>query len=136
MGLRAHSDGYTLIEVLVAFTILALALTVLLRIFSGGLRNVSVSADYAQAVLIAESQLAAAEAGNTLSAGVTHGKAGERFEWTRTVSDYTPFPGYAVSAKNIPAYRVSVSVEWPHGNSTRSIDLATVRLLHAEEPGS
>ena len=45
MGLRTHSNGYTLIEVLVAFTILALALTVLLRIFSGGLRNVSVSSD-------------------------------------------------------------------------------------------
>jgi len=58
--LDGRQSGYTLIEVLVAFMILALALTVLLRIFSGGLRNVSVSSDYAIATLIAESRLAGA----------------------------------------------------------------------------
>ena len=57
--LAVRQSGYTLIEVLVAFMILALALTVLMRIFSGGLRNVSVSSDYAVATLIAESRLAA-----------------------------------------------------------------------------
>ena len=57
---RRHSRGYTLVEVLVAFVILAMALSVLLRIFSGGVRNVGVSSDYAKAVLIAESRLATA----------------------------------------------------------------------------
>jgi len=50
-------QGYSLIEVLVAFTILALTLTVLFRIFSGGLRNVDAAADYAMAVLVAEGKL-------------------------------------------------------------------------------
>ncbi len=133
---KFHSRGYTLIEVLVAFMILALALTVLLRIFSGGLRNVSVSSDYAQAALIAESQLAVAGLGGRLSPGVSRGEVDERFQWTQTVSAYSPFPGYAASAKNIPAFYVSVTVEWPHGNGTRSIDLATVRLLRVEDHGS
>ena len=59
MRSERRSGGYTLIEVLVAFMIMAMALTVLLRIFSGGVRNIDVSSDYARAVLIAESQLAA-----------------------------------------------------------------------------
>ena len=64
---RRRSRGYTLVEVLVAFVIMAMALTVLLRIFSGGVRNVALSSDYAKAVLIAESRLATAGIDDTLA---------------------------------------------------------------------
>ena len=80
---RRRSRGYTLIEVLVAFVILAMALTVLLRIFSGGVRNVAVSSDYAKAVLIAESRLATAGIDDTLAPGETDGIENGRFRWTR-----------------------------------------------------
>jgi len=123
-----RQSGYTLIEVLVAFMILALALTVLLRIFSGGLRNVSVSSDYAIATLIAESQLAAAGIDIPLRPGETSGTEGERFEWTVNVQDYQPWPGYRSAAKGLDAYSVTVTVEWPHGDNTRSVGLSTVRL--------
>ena len=126
--LAGRQSGYTLIEVLVAFMILALALTVLLRIFSGGLRNVSVSSDYATATLIAESRLAAAGIDVPLRPGETSGTEGERFEWTVSVQDYQPWPGYRSAARGLDAYRVTVTVEWPHGDNTRSVGLSTVRL--------
>jgi general secretion pathway protein I len=129
--LGGRQTGYTLIEVLVAFMILALALTVLLRIFSGGLRNVSVSSDYATATLIAESRLAAAGIDIPLTPGETSGTEGERFEWTVNVQDYLPWPGYRSAARGVDAYRVTVTVEWPNGNNTRSVGLSTVRL-HTE----
>ncbi len=127
--LDVRQSGYTLIEVLVAFMILALALTVLMRIFSGGLRNVSVSSDYAVATLIAESRLAAAGIDIPLRPGETSGTEGERFEWTVSVQDYQPWPGYRSAAKGVDAYRVTVTVEWPHGDNTRRVGLSTVRLL-------
>ena len=133
---RRHNQGYTLIEVLVAFMIMALALTVLLRIFSGGLRNISVSSDYAQAVLIAESRLAAAGIDGPLFPGETTGFDGEQFEWTRRVTEYLPSPGYSTSDENLRAWHVTVSVEWPNGSNTRSIDVSTLRLLYDEESGS
>jgi general secretion pathway protein I len=126
-----RQSGYTLIEVLVAFMILALALTVLMRIFSGGLRNVSVSSDYATATLIAESRLAAAGIDVPLVPGETSGTEGERFEWTVSVQDYEPWPGYRSAAKGVDAYHVTVTVEWPHGDNTRRVGLSTVRL-HTE----
>ena len=126
--LDGRQSGYTLIEVLVAFMILALALTVLLRIFSGGLRNVSVSSDYATATLIAESRLAAAGIDVPLRPGETSGTEGERFAWTINVQDYQPFPGYRSAAKGVDAYRVTVKVEWPHGDKMRRVGLSTVRL--------
>ena len=124
------SRGYTLIEVLVAFMILALSLTVLLRIFSGGLRNIAVSSDYSRAALIAESQLAAAAVGRQLSPGVAHGSVDDTFHWTRSIREYTPFPKYSPAATATQAYYVTVTVEWPHGDRTRSVDLATVHLAH------
>jgi general secretion pathway protein I len=126
--LAVRQSGYTLIEVLVAFMILALALTVLMRIFSGGLRNVSVSSDYAIATVIAEARLAAAGIDVPLRPGETSGTEGERFEWTVSVQDYQPWPGYRSAAKGVDAYRVTVTVEWPNGNNTRSVGLSTVRL--------
>ena len=128
MRFDRRQSGYTLIEVLVAFMILALALTVLLRIFSGGLRNVSVSSDYATATLIAESRLAAAGIDVPLRPGETSGTEGERFEWTVNVQDYQPWPGYRSAARGLEAYRVTVTVEWPHGDRTRTVGLSTVRL--------
>jgi len=131
-----RNSGYTLIEVLVAFVILALAMTVLLRIFSGGVRNVSVSSEYARAVLIAESRLASAGIGSVLSPGETSGIEDERFEWTQTVREYSPSFDYKASVQKVPAYYVTVSVQWPHATGTRSIDLSTVRLLYNEGRGS
>ena len=127
--LAVRQSGYTLIEVLVAFMILALALTVLMRIFSGGLRNVSVSSDYAVATLIAESRLAAAGIDVPLAPGEMSGTEGERFEWTVSVQDYQPWPGYRSATKGVDAYRVTVTVEWPHGDNTRRVGLSTVRLI-------
>jgi general secretion pathway protein I len=126
--LDVRQSGYTLIEVLVAFMILALALTVLMRIFSGGLRNVSVSSDYAVATLIAESRLAAAGIDMPLAPGEMSGTEGERFAWTVSVQDYQPWPGYRSAAKGVDAYRVTVTVEWPHGDNTRRVGLSTIRL--------
>jgi len=131
-----RNSGYTLIEVLVAFVILALALTVLLRIFSGGVRNVSVSSDYARAVLIAESRLASAGIEGVLSLGETSGIENERFEWTQTVQEYSPSLDYKASVQTVPAYYVTVSVQWPHATGTRSIDLSTVHLLRKENSRS
>jgi general secretion pathway protein I len=125
---RDFSRGYTLVEVLVAFVILAMTLTVLLRIFSGGVRNIAVSADYARAVLIAESQLAAAGIDEPFYAGETSGIEDEDFEWTRSVTPYHPGVGYTSQVKDLKAWHVEVTVEWPRGDSFRSIDLSTVRL--------
>jgi len=132
---RKRSRGYTLVEVLVAFMIMALALTVLLRIFSNGVRSVAVSSDYAQAVLIGESRLATAGVDDMLAPGETSGVDGKEFSWTRRVVEYQPAADYSTYVKGTRAYYVTVTVTWPNGDKQRSIDLSTVKLLH-ERRGS
>ena len=69
MTVKSRSCGYTLIEVLIAMMILALSLTVIFRIFSGGLRNIGIASDYSHAVMVAESVLAATGVTEALEPG-------------------------------------------------------------------
>lgn len=121
---RLQQGGYTLIEVLVAFVILAMTLTILFRIFSAGMRNIGVASQYSEAVLIAEAQLDSPGFGEPLVPGRTEGVTDQRYRWTRTVTGLQsdaidPVPG---------AFQISVSVEWPTLTGSRRIELSTVRL--------
>ena len=130
---RRHA-GYTLIEVLVAMVILALSLTVLLRIFSGGLRNISVSEDYAHAILIAEAKLESAGAGSLLAPGYSDGLSGDKYHWTQTVEVYSPYPGTDTTQMPLDAYTVTIDVEWPHDDRMRQVSLSSIKLADMRRP--
>ena len=122
------TQGYTLIEVLVAMAILAMSLTVLFRIFSTGLLNVDVSADYARAVIVAEAQLAAAGLDVELRQGQTEGAVNERFHWMRSVENYVLAGQSDDQEMPVSAFLVTVAVEWQHRGRTRQVSLNSIRL--------
>jgi general secretion pathway protein I len=126
MSPRHTAQGFTLIEVLVAFMILTLSLSVLFRIFSGGLNNVAVAGDYAQAVLVAESQLAVVGRSEPLVAGQTYGESGERFRWRRVIEDYMPWE--VETALPVSGYRVTVEVSWTRNGRDQRIILNSLRV--------
>ncbi len=123
-----HIQGYTLIEVLVAMAILAMSLSVLFRIFSTGLLNVDVSADYARAVIVMETQLTAAGLDAELRQGQTEGTVDERFYWLRTVDDYVLTRESGDQKIPVSAFLVTVAVEWEHRGRTRRVSLNSIRL--------
>lgn len=128
MNAKRRCRAYTLIEVLVAMMILALALTVIFRIFGGGLNKISIASDYARAVMIAESVLAATGNTEILRPGESSGSLFEKYRWTRTVRPYQADGEPAYENLPLNVYRVSVVVEWPASNGDRSLDLSTLKL--------
>src|SRR5260370_39045301 len=90
-GLNQH--GFSLLEVLAAFVILALVGTALFRLFSGALGNAALSDEYSRATLYAESRLAALGVETPLREGVQQ-RTSEDGYYARTVKiqPYTP-PG-------------------------------------------
>lgn len=131
----ARQRGFSLIEILVAFSILALALGVLLNIFSGGLRSAIVSEEYQQALAIAESQLARVGFDLMVEDGVVTGVEQGKFSWR---IQGTPFEVPQVKKDQAPlaalirAYKVQVSVEWEEGQDSRSVVLNTIRLAKVQ----
>ena len=103
-------------------------LTVLLRIFSTGLRSISVSDDYARAILVAEAQLESANVSSSVASNSVSGVAGQKYHWTRTVEDYLPYPASESITVPLNAYTVTVNVEWPYNDGLREVSLSTIKL--------
>jgi len=84
-----HQRGFTLLEVIVAFALLALALTLLLGSLSSASRQVRESADSSRATLHAQSLLAQLGAGEVLQPGRQEGGFdGDRYRWQLDVAPF------------------------------------------------
>lgn len=91
-----HQRGFTLLEVIVAFALLALALTLLLGSLSGATRQVRAADDASRAALHAQSLIAQIGVGEILQPGRREGQFEDgRFQWTL---DITPYVDPAVTA--------------------------------------
>ena len=139
--MQARQRGFSLLEVLVAFTILALSLAVLMRIFSGSLRNADVTRDQAQAVALAQSLLASAGVEATLVPGESTGVLDDKFRWLLRVGPFVeePRPGEAAAVRSLlpmDLWEVAVRVAWD-GDSRlpeRTLTLTTLRVQPPTTP--
>ncbi len=132
---RPRNAGFSLIEVLAAFVILALVATALFRLFSGSLNNASAAEEWSRALLLAESQLDIAASAQTLKEGTERGsEAGGRIQWESRVDPYLP-PGTspdlerAAEALGTRLYRVTTEVKFPGAiKGERTLSLTTIKL--------
>ncbi len=123
-------NGFTLIEVMVAFTIMALGLAALLQAFSSGLRNIGVAESYAVAAMEARSKLAEIGQVIDLEAGQSGGDLDSGGTWRAVVEPYeTGTPGVEEVGVQLKAFSVAVTVTWDEGRelTLRSLRLATER---------
>ncbi len=133
--------GFSMLEVLVAFVILALVGTALFRLFSGALGNAAAAEDYSRAVLVAESVLAEAAGTQPLREAAQSGSSDEgRIEWTTRVTPYVA-PQANPGTENAPEslalrlWQVVAEVRFaaPNGKQ-RTLTLATMRIGPRESP--
>ena len=125
---RASERGFTLIEILVAFVIVALALGALLQVFATGLRSSSAAENYTIAALLAESKLAAIGIEEPLEEGDRSGEFDNGFRWATSVRPYDD-GGPTLELGAIQGFEVSVTVQWGGAGRARSVSLATLRLM-------
>ncbi len=128
MRARGQS-GFTLIEVVVAFALLALILAASFEIFTTGLSRAADLDDYSGALDVAQSQIAGVGSFGKIQEGDTRGESEDgRYAWMVAVRrfDESPDPNAPVPS-TVVMYRVDVQVTW-RGVDTRShsLGLATV----------
>lgn len=102
----AGEEGYTLLEVLVAFVILAGAVIMSFRIFGDGLHRLNAADRQIQMVAAAQDLMSQLQLATTLKPGTTSGVAGD-FAWTVTL---TPYPGNTSSPQSISLVHARVEI--------------------------
>jgi general secretion pathway protein I len=128
VGFASANRGFTLLEILVAFVILVMSLSVLFRIFSGGLLNLTLSEQYNNALLLAESQIVVAKSNQQFSQIEVFGETESGMQWVRRIEPYIPWEEEQVLAVPLRAYKVSVEVSWKNAGRRRQVTLSTVLL--------
>ena len=82
------TQGFSLLEILVAFMLLAMAMGVLMQIFSRGVTGATLADRYARATMYAESKLAGIGIEEELKESALAGKFDDDFSWTLVVRPY------------------------------------------------
>lgn len=138
--IRRGERGFALIEILVAFVILALGLGAISTGVVVAMRSDARSQVNRTALRVAQSRLEAAGISEALVAGYREGTIANRFRWRQTVTELRPATdarqpqGVARPAQASNALRsfwVEVAVEAPDGTATK---LAALKLAPEARP--
>jgi general secretion pathway protein I len=122
--------GFTLVEVLVALAIVAIAFAVALGILSSGLSRLDHDHNVQHALLVAQSELARVGQDIPVADRVIDGEGENGFAWHIAI---TPFPAVA---GGLAAHDVVITVGWHEGWQPREVRLETIRLALLPAGGS
>lgn len=132
--LTRKSEGFSLLEVLVAFVILSLSLSIILQIFSLSGWITRSSERQQQALLLAETKMAEIVAEKFIEPGRDEGDFAGRiaeeseteFRWRTEISAYEFQDEPPLSNVALMPYLIEVTVKW--GDDGQSLSLSTIRL--------
>ncbi len=116
---RPRSEGFSLLEVIIALAILGIALVSLVELFSVSLRSTKKSSDYTTALIYARSLMDEAYAAPSLDGMGDTFDLGGGYTGTRTISE-APLPwagaeegGGGREEQFFKLYEITVTVAWP-----------------------
>jgi len=124
-------SGFTLLEVLIAFAILSVAVVAVIQGFAQGLRLLKTAGDHQQAVLLADQKIRELV---TVAEGRDQGKEGN-YDWERTVT-VVPAPDLTRTQATAKwhVYQIDVKVSW---GDKRGVEIVSLRTsAESTTPGT
>ena len=127
---RYIQHGFSLLELLVAFAIMAMSLGLLYRVAGGSARHVSDVVQHQQAAWLAESVLASR---NSVRAdGWNEDGESAGFKWQVRSS---PYVSGVSTPQAVPLHEIRLSVSWTAGSRPGQLDLVTLLPERKLKPG-
>lgn len=122
------NKGFSLIEIMVAFAIMAISLTIIIRVFSTGLKASILTEEYTLSVQIAESLMARVGEDISLDNGYLEGKIDDKFYWLISITQM-PIADEELIIKNEnnQLKKVKVQVSWLDNQVKPSVELNQIK---------
>ena len=121
--------GFTLIETLVAISILAISLVVLMQLFSGGLKSSRLSDEYTLGIFHAREKMDEILLAGELTEGIIDGEFDDGFRWKAEAVQVD----IKKEAKdvNLPlrAFSIRVAVTWDAGGREKQFAVSAIKLV-------
>lgn len=121
-------SGFSLLEVLVAFSIFAISLGILFQIYSKGAHSAKLADEYATAVTLAQSRLEMIGIETPTDIGVYQG-SDKTFHWITRVSAGDDDNTLLEQRYKLARRHIEVEVLWENKGKTRSVKLNTQKLF-------
>ena len=123
--------GFSLLEILVAFSIMAISLGLLYRVSGGSVRNVSDIHQHQQATWLAESLLASRQV--VRADGWNESGESNGLRWQVRSN---PYPTGLNGPKAIPLHEIQIEITWPLVGRTGRLEAATLLPEQKAPPGA
>ncbi len=131
------APGFTLLEILVAVTILAVSFTAIFHLYGGTLRNIERGEHYARAAVLGGEKLEELLSNSPFPPMNEQGIFPDNpdYSFKTTIEEYQEAVGR--KDKNIPRdaaerialYRLAVKVEWKDGTASKELVLNTLKAV-------
>lgn len=138
---RQSSQGFTLLEVMLAFVIFALSFATVLEIVAGSMRSVRRASDDTEVALFAQSITDLVGNEIPIEEGQYSGTGMDRYEWQLDLTLYAASDDdvseEAVNTvelaelSGIELYRVDLYIDWESGTRQRDLHFSTIRSVLA-----
>lgn len=121
-------SGFSLLEVLVAFSITAVTLVIIFNIYAKGTSAAILGEEYAQAIAIAESRLASLGISENMDSTSLQGMENDKYQWSLQINDYLNNEATDSDiATPFMLKQVEITVNWNSRGKPRSITLQTLK---------
>ncbi len=128
---QLNQRGFSLLEILVAFSIFSLSIATLLQVYSTGMRSARLAQQYSEATHLAQSILAGVGTEYNLEEGEQQGQSKEDgYQWRLIIAPFVLEERLQNGLEmNHPAlYHIQIEVHWGSAVTSRRVVLTSLRL--------
>jgi len=130
-AIARRQGGFTLLEVVIAFSLLAVGLAAAMQVATGALRLARNANEFTEASLYAQSLLDTVGVGERLEEGSDSGQFGDRYTWQLEVTPFEVVSDTPLDPAMAPVrlYRLDLIVSWERGRNIYDAQFSTLRAL-------
>ncbi|XSG83865.1 MAG: type IV pilus modification PilV family protein [Methylohalobius sp. ZOD2] len=125
--MRNREAGFSLLEIMVAFTLLALSLAVLMQAFGSGVGLLGDAGGVARAATLAQSQMARVGIEIPVEEGAYQGEWQAGYRWHLQIAPFYPLQPVPEHPR-WQLYQVQVTISWTDADRTRTYRMTTLRV--------